>query len=59
MHTNTHEHHIYLVAIIVPIGENRYGLQHWMKALKAPIQNKIFAENGMIKDAASGKLFDG
>jgi hypothetical protein len=30
-----------------------------MKALKAPIQNKIFAENGMIKDAASGKLFDG
>jgi hypothetical protein len=30
-----------------------------MKALKAPIQNKIIAENGMRKDAASGKLFDG
>ena len=31
----------------------------WMKALKAPIQNKIIAENGMRKDVASGELFDG
>jgi len=31
----------------------------WMKALTAPIQNKIIADNGMRKDVASGELFDG
>jgi hypothetical protein len=31
----------------------------WMKALKAPIPNKIIAKWGMRKDVASGELFDG